>query len=108
MRSLQDATEAIAIAENHAGMEELCAEAYRARGLSLFQQGDLITALDSLSKARYLISSFGKKEEIAGVLMEMGLAQRRLGNFENAEKAYQEALKQWQSQGIPCGGECSE
>lgn len=97
--SLQDATEAIAIAENHAGMEELCAEAYRARGLSLFQQGDLITALDSLSKARYLFSSFGKKEEIAGVLMEMGLAQRRLGNFENAEKAYQEALKQWQSSG---------
>jgi LuxR family maltose regulon positive regulatory protein len=97
--SLQDATEAIGIAEKYSGMEELCAEAYRARGLSLFQQGDLISALDSLSKARYLFDSFGQKEEIAGVLMEMGLAQRRLGNFENAEKAYQEALKQWQSSG---------
>jgi len=97
--SLQDATEAIGIAEKYSGMEELCAEAYRARGLSLFQQGDLISALDSLSKARYLFGSFGQKEEIAGVLMEMGLAQRRLGNFENAEKAYQEALKQWQSSG---------
>jgi tetratricopeptide (TPR) repeat protein len=31
--------------------------------------------------------------------MQMGLTQRRLGNFENAEHDYEDALKQWQSSG---------
>lgn len=97
--SLQDAQQAIDLTENRAGMEELCAEAYRARGLSLIKQGDLLAALEALSRSRYLFNSFGQKEDMAGVLMEMGLTQRRLGNFENAEKAYQEALRQWQSSG---------
>jgi len=97
--ALKDADEAIAITSDRPGMEAIRAEAFRARGLSMFQQGDLIGALESLKDARYLFDSFGQKEDIAGVLMEMGLAQRRLGNFDGAEKAYQDALKQWQSSG---------
>jgi ATP/maltotriose-dependent transcriptional regulator MalT/two-component SAPR family response regulator len=97
--ALKDAEEAIAITKDRNGMEAIRAEAFRARGLSLFQQGDLLGALESLKDARYLFDSFGQKDDIAGVLMEMGLAQRRLGNFDSAEIAYQEALKQWQSSG---------
>lgn len=97
--SLRDAEEAIAITEGRSGFEAIRAEAYRMRGLSLFQKGDLLGSLDSLNSSRYLFESFGQKEDIAGVLMEMGLAQRRLGNFDGAEKAYQDALKQWQFSG---------
>ena len=97
--ALKDAEEAIAITKDKTGMEAIRAEAFRARGLSLFQQGELLGALESLKGARYLFDSFGRKDDIAGVLMEMGLAQRRLGNFDSAEIAYQEALKQWQSSG---------
>jgi LuxR family transcriptional regulator, maltose regulon positive regulatory protein len=97
--SLHDAEEAIVITEGRVGFESIRAEAYRTRGLTLFQQGDLIGSLDSLNNSRYLFESFGQKEDIAGVLMEMGLTQRRLGNYESAEKSYQEALKQWQASG---------
>lgn len=69
------------------------------RGLSLFQQGDLLGSLDSLNNSRFLFESYGNKEDIAGVLMELGIAQRRLGNFDSAEKAYQDALSQWQISG---------
>jgi ATP/maltotriose-dependent transcriptional regulator MalT/DNA-binding SARP family transcriptional activator len=95
----RDAEEAIDITEGRNGFEAIRAEAFRMRGLSLFQQGDLLGSLDSLKKARYLFESYGQKEDTAEVLMELGLAQRRLGNFENAEKAYEDALKQWQSSG---------
>lgn len=97
--SLQDADRAIALTENKAGLESISAEAYRMRGLSLFQQGDLLGSLDALNNSRYLFESFGNKEEIAGVLMELGIAQRRLGNFDSAEKAYQDALERWQTSG---------
>jgi len=97
--SLHDANEAIALTENNAGMESIRAEGFRMRGLCLFHQGDLLGALDSLITSRNMFVAFGNKEDIAGVSMEMGVAQRRLGNFENAEKAYGDALKQWQTSG---------
>ena len=97
--ALADADEAVEITKDRAGFESLRAEAYRMRGLCLFQQGDLLGALDSLINSRNLFISFGGKEEIASVSMELGLAQRRLGNFENAEKAYEDALSQWQTSG---------
>ena len=97
--ALADADEAIVLAENIPGFESIRAEGFRMRGLCLFQQGDLLGALDSLINSRNTFVAFGEKEDIAGVSMEMGLAQRRLGNFENAEKAYEDALSQWQSSG---------
>jgi ATP/maltotriose-dependent transcriptional regulator MalT/DNA-binding SARP family transcriptional activator len=97
--SLADADEAIALTERIGGLEFIRADAFRMRGLCQFQQGDLLGALDSLINSRNLFVSFGNKEDIAKVLMEMGLTQRRLGNFENAEKAYEDALDQWQSSG---------
>lgn len=99
VESLQDADEAIALTENKPGLESIRAEAFRMRGLSLFQQGDLLGSLDALNNSRYLFESFGNKEDIAGVLMELGIAQRRLGNFDSAEKAYQDALERWQTSG---------
>jgi LuxR family transcriptional regulator, maltose regulon positive regulatory protein len=97
--SLNDANEAIALTENIKGMEAIRAEGFRMRGLCLFQQGDLLGALDSLINSRNIFAECGSREDIGGVLMEMGLTQRRLGNFENAEKAYEEALNQWQTSG---------
>ncbi len=97
--SLSDANEAIALTENIKGMEAIRAEGFRMRGLCLFQQGDLLGALDSLINSRNIFIACGNREDIGGVLMEMGLTQRRLGNFENAEQAYEEALHQWQSSG---------
>lgn len=99
IESLQDADEAIALTENKPGLESIRAEAFRMRGLSLFQQGDLLGSLDALNNSRYLFESYGNKEDIAGVLMELGIAQRRLGNFDSAEKAYQDALERWQTSG---------
>ncbi len=97
--SLQDADQAIALTENKPGLESIRAEAFRMRGLSLFSQGDLLGSLDALNNSRYLFESYGNKEDIAGVLMELGIAQRRLGNFDSAEKAYQDALERWQTSG---------
>lgn len=97
--ALADASEAIAMTEDNPGMEFMRADAFRVRGICLFLQGDLLGSLDSLISSRNLFDVYGNKEDIAGVLMQMGLAQRRLGNFENAEQAYEDALKQWQSSG---------
>lgn len=97
--SLRDANEAISLTENIKGMEASRAESFRIRGMCLSNQGDLLSALDSFINSRNIFSSFGNREDIATVLMEMGLTQRRLGNFENAEKDYEEALRQWQSSG---------
>jgi two-component SAPR family response regulator len=99
VESLTDANEAISLTENIRGMESIRAEGFRVRGICLFTQGDLLGSLDSLINSRNLFDSFGNKEDIAGVLMQMGLTQRRLGNFENAEHAYEDALKEWQSSG---------
>ena len=99
IESLHDADQAIKLSENQKGMESIHAEAYRMRGLSLFHQGDLLGSLDAFNTSRKLFESFGNKEDVAGVLMEQGIAQRRLGNFDGAEKAYQEALNQWQTSG---------
>jgi ATP/maltotriose-dependent transcriptional regulator MalT len=96
--SLKDADQAITLTENKPGLESIRAEAFRMRGLSLFQQGDLLGSLDALNNSRYLFESFGNKEDIAGVLMELGLPNP-VGNFDSAEKSVQDALERWQTSG---------
>lgn len=94
-----DAREAIALLLQKEGVESLLADAHRAYGLVLLQQGELTGALDSLDQSRRLFSALGQDEDCANVLMEIGLTQRRLGNYDHAEEDYKEAIKRWQVSG---------
>ena len=75
------------------------AEAQRARGMALLSMGDAQPAFEQLSEAHAAFQSIGDTASAARLLMEIGMARRRLGQLDEAEFAYTEALALWEKNG---------
>jgi ATP/maltotriose-dependent transcriptional regulator MalT/two-component SAPR family response regulator len=95
----QDAEEAIQLTNSSAKLAPSYSEALRAKGVLLYQTGMLKEGLEYLNRALDVCRKLNNTEDQARILVEIGAAYERLGNFKAAEEAYQSSLKHWQAVG---------
>lgn len=97
--SIEDADRAIEICQGKDDYVLILAEAMRAKGSTLYQQGKWREALDWLEKSLKIYKDHNRGQDIARIQVEIGVVADALGNYSAAEKAYQESLRYWQSVG---------
>lgn len=90
--SMEDAENAIRLSKDKSDLVILLAEALRAKGVLLVEQGKPQDALTPLSESITLFRETNHDMDVAKVLLEQGLAYRKIGQFEETEKAYKQAL----------------
>ena len=95
-RALAAANEAMEAAGESGENDRARAEAQRARGMALLSMGDAQPAFEQLSEAHAAFQSIGDTASAARLLMEIGMARRRMGQLDEAEYAYTEALALWE------------
>jgi ATP/maltotriose-dependent transcriptional regulator MalT/two-component SAPR family response regulator len=81
----------------------LYADACRAKGINLYQQGKLQNALEWLQKSHASYQSIRETRSAAYVSMEIGLISKAMGNFSTAEEAYSRALDYFNQSGNSIG-----
>ncbi|HBY96232.1 MAG TPA: hypothetical protein DEP84_20145 [Chloroflexi bacterium] len=96
--SLADANEVLALTEHDERLRAVHAEALRARGMSLYQLGQLSEAIDWLTRSLAAYNTLGEAQNAAMLLMELGMAYRAAGDYPSAEAAYQKALRHWRAE----------
>ena len=97
--SLDDAEKAIAFCKQQPDLELVKAEAMRAKGSNLYQQGKLNEALTWLNNSLKVYENHNRPQDVARLLVEVGAVNDTLGDYEKAEQAYTKSLKYWQSIG---------
>ncbi|MCD6355828.1 MAG: tetratricopeptide repeat protein [Anaerolineaceae bacterium] len=97
--AMRDAEEAITLTKKKKTLSHLFSEALRAKGLLLYQNGNLKEGLSFLENAIRICNINGREEDTARILVEAGAIYETLGNFAEAEKAYERSLTYWQSVG---------
>ena len=97
--SLQDAEQALELCNGKKNMHLLRAEALRAKGSTLYQQGRLKDALNWLNESIKIYQDDHQNQDVARVLVEIGAVSDSLGDFAAAEQAYKKSLRYWQSVG---------
>lgn len=96
--SLQDAEEVIESTQASDDMQTLHAEALRLKGLVLFRLGKARESIPYLERSLD-IYQLNNKANVPILLMETGMAYRATGNFSDARRAYEKALKIWRQSG---------
>lgn len=97
--SLQDAENALNILQQLPDVQLLNAEAIRAKGIILFQQGNLAEARKWLKKSLKIYQEVDHWEDVARLQVELGAVNETLGDFQAAETAYKHALEFWRQSG---------
>lgn len=97
--SLEDAQQALAITEKDKKMAMIHAEALRAKGMTLYQQGQLKQGLDWLKEALTIYQKHEREQDVARIQVDIGMVQDQLGDFSAAEQSYKKSLKYWQALG---------
>lgn len=95
----KDADEAILLTKSKKEFMPVFSEALRARGVLLYQVGNLKEGLKVLKQALEVCLQTGNEEDQARIQVEIGAAQERLGLFKEAEESYKSSLKYFQSAG---------
>ncbi|HWR65531.1 MAG TPA: tetratricopeptide repeat protein [Bellilinea sp.] len=98
-QAIEDADQAISLAKSHPELQLMLGNAVYAKGAVLLQTGKLSDAKDSLEKARNIFVEEGYLEGASKVGLDLGLAMRYLGQFNNAEATYRDVLTYYQSTG---------
>jgi len=97
--SLEDSQQALEISQSDKKLELVQAEALRARGMTLYQQGQLNQGLELLEQSLKLYQKHNHEQDVARILVDIGMVQDQLGNFADAETSYKQSLKYWQALG---------
>ena len=93
--SLSDGGEALSIAESNDNLRAVQAEALRAIGSSLYQIGHLQEAISRYNQSQAAYISLGDKQNMANVMMELGLAYMISGHYRQALENYEKVLDYW-------------
>ena len=101
--ALEDASEALRLAEGPAGLRPERAEAMRAIGMSLYQLGRLNEAIDWFSRSLEAYRDLDDRQSAAVVVMEQGLAYAGAGRYRRALEDYRQALTEWRAAGNVSG-----
>ncbi|HEY5902885.1 MAG TPA: tetratricopeptide repeat protein, partial [Anaerolineales bacterium] len=97
--SIRDAGNAMQIAEKQPGLNALCADALRLRGLSLYRQGRTLQAIEDLERSLDMHSHGGDSSTVPHLMMETAMAQGALGEYRRAKASYEKALEIWRQSG---------
>lgn len=90
--SLEDAENAIYLSKDKPDLVLQYAEALRSKGILETFQGKLKEGLNDLNESVSIYKKLNMDLDVAKVLVEVGWANRRLGYFDETEKAYTRAL----------------
>jgi LuxR family maltose regulon positive regulatory protein len=93
--SLADAEEVLALAEKDGYLRDLKAEALRAKGMSLYQLGQLKEAIEWLKESLAAYHALNDEQRAAMLLMELGMAYERAGRYDLAVTHHNRALEYW-------------
>lgn len=95
--AMNDADEAIQITTRREELKHLYSEALRAKGIVLFYSGSLNDALRYYLDAMEICQENRMEEDVARILVEMGMIYEKMGRLSAAESAYEKSLAYWQS-----------
>jgi LuxR family maltose regulon positive regulatory protein len=95
--ALNDAQEALQIAENTPQLESVQAEALRAIGSIYNALGRTHEALDYLERAKITHQKLQDRQNVAMVLIDLGFTYSRSGSYAQALTCYEQALEYWRS-----------
>ena len=93
--AIRDAQAALALIENDPNMLYARGEAYRSIGATLFYQGQPHEAVTNLNQAHQAYSLIKDHQNVAMVVMELGIANLSLGRYPQALDNFQQALNYW-------------
>jgi LuxR family transcriptional regulator, maltose regulon positive regulatory protein len=96
-QALADAETALWTTGNNPDLASIRAEACRAKGVALYQQGQLKEGLTWLAQSEAAFRALDDRHDAAKVLMEIGIVYKASANFSAAEQAYLGALEYWES-----------
>jgi ATP/maltotriose-dependent transcriptional regulator MalT len=93
--AVDDAEEALRLAETIPGLKHVRAEALRFKGICLFRLGQADLALASLGDSLRWYESLGEPDGIARLQSELGWVYQSTGKLEDAELNFLEAVAEW-------------
>ncbi len=94
--ALGDAEEALWLTGQNPSLGLIRAEACRAKGVTLYQQGQLKEALNWLTQSEASYRALEDGNNSAKLLLEIGIVNKASGNLVAAEQAYTRALEHWE------------
>jgi len=94
--ALGDAEEALWLTGENPALGLIRAEACRAKGVTLYQQGQLKEALHWLTQSEESYRALEDGNNSAKLLLEIGIVNKASGNLVAAEQAYTRALEHWE------------
>jgi DNA-binding SARP family transcriptional activator len=94
--ALGDAEEALWLTGQNPTLGLIRAEACRAKGITLYQQGQLKEALHWLTQSESSYRALEDGNNSAKLLLEIGIVNKASGNLIAAEQAYARALEHWE------------
>lgn len=97
--SLLDAEQAFSLVKSTRKKSLIKAEALRAIGINYYQQGQLEDALTWIKKSHQLYQELGSREDSARIQVELGAIEETIGDFDEAEKVYNQSLEFWKEIG---------
>ena len=95
-QAMADAEEALWLTGHNEALKSVRAEACRAKGATLYQQGLFKEALIWLTRAEETYRSLEDGDNSAKLLFEIGLIYKATGSLDAAEQAYNQALSYWE------------
>jgi LuxR family maltose regulon positive regulatory protein len=93
--SLSDAEEVLALAFEDESLRDVQAEALRAKGMSLYQLGQLNEAIKWLQQSLAAYESLDDEQRVAMLRMELGMAYMSAGHYDQALAHNNQALDYW-------------
>jgi LuxR family transcriptional regulator, maltose regulon positive regulatory protein len=95
IESLADADEAQQLIGDNPDLKSYYADAARAAGASLYQLGNIKEAIENLDQAMAIYQALEERQNIAAVLMDLGLVAMDSGRYRQALHHFEKALEYW-------------
>ncbi|MBK6644922.1 MAG: tetratricopeptide repeat protein [Anaerolineales bacterium] len=97
--ALQNSEEAIQMTEGLDELQAFHADALRVKGLVLFRLGQASRAVINLEQSLAIHTRLKDTSQVPVLWMETGMAYRAIGDFAQAQTAYEKALQFWRKEG---------
>ncbi len=91
--AIQDASDATLITENNDDLQWNFADALRIKGLSSYQQGQIVRSAEYLERALDIYKNVNDVPSVSMLILETGMVYAAMGNYKGAKASYENALE---------------